>query len=393
WLQNAAAWAAALLLVAGGLFVAVEMMAKGGGPFADLLALFGRLPPVLGYAASFAALLWPLLLPAGLVWLAVYWSILLWAHATWSERAVIASLWLLLGVLPLLASLEQRQASAVMSRPARALAALESHRLYGRLFADLDSLRAGLPESPAVSHLLADFHLSLGQWEQARPLYRQVVTAEPKNTAALLALGGYSFSKEDLPAALQYFEQAAVADPGDPAPLFNQVQVYLRTYKFEAAVPIRARARQLDRARYSRWEQAKERIVLPRGGMARIPEIRRQLWTAGLEKKGAGRDWVREGASFAVSALALVLALAVRWLRRSLPAYPPATWWLRWRSLDLLRRALLPGMAAAETGRGFELFFTLLVPAGLLLLPFSDRFGVRIPWGYDPGNAIAWTLG
>lgn len=394
WLQNAANWAAALLLVAGGLFVAVEMAAKGGGPFADLAVLFGRLPPVLSYVASGVALFWPLLLPAGLVWLALYWSILLWAHATWSERAVFTSLWLLLGFLPLLAGLEQRQASSVLSRPARALAALESHQLYGRLFADLDSLKTGLPESAAVAHLLADFHLSLGQWEQARPLYRQVVTVEPRNTSALLALGGYSFTKGDLPVALQYFEQAAVADPGDPAPLFNQVQVYLRTYKFEAAAPIRARARQLDRARYSRWEEAKERIVLPRGGMARIPEIRRELLTAGIAGRGADRDWAREGVgSFAIAAGALFLALLVRWLRRALPVYPPATWRLRWRSFDLMRRSLLPGISAAETGRGFELFFTLLVPSALLLLPFSDRFGVRIPWGYDPGNAIAWTVG
>lgn len=393
WLQNAATWAAALLLVTGGLFVAVEMAAKGGGPFADLAALFARLPPTLGYAVSFVTLFWPLLLPAGLVWLAIYWSILLWAHATWSERAVFASLWLLIGVLPLLASLEQRQASTVLSRPARALAALESHRLYGRLFADLDSLKTGLPDSPAVSHLLADFHLSLGQWEQARPLYRQVVAAEPKNTSALLALGGYSFTKGELPEALQYFEQAAVADPGDPAPLFNQVQVYYRNYKFEEAAPIRERARQLDRALYSRWEEAKQRIVLPKGGMARIPEIRRALVTADAGGK-AGRGAIGDGlGSFAIALMALVLAFVVKWLRRALPSYPPASWRLRWRSLDLLRRSLLPGITAAETGRGFELFFTLLVPSALLLLPLSDRFGVRIPWGYDPGNAIAWILG
>ena len=68
-------------------------------------------------------------------------------------------------------------------------------------------LRAVLPESVAVKHLLADVHRSLNQWELARALYRQVLEAEPNNATALLDLGDYSFIKGDFSSAIQSFQK------------------------------------------------------------------------------------------------------------------------------------------------------------------------------------------
>ena len=34
----------------------------------------------------------------------------------------------------------------------------------------------------------------------------------------------------------------------------------------------------------------------------------------------------------------------------------------------------------------------LLLPLGLLMLPFFQGIGYRIPWGYDPGNVTAWIV-
>src|SRR4029077_3051527 len=55
-------------------------------------------------------------------------------------------------------------------------------------------------------------------------------------------------------------------------------------------------------------------------------------------------------------------------------------------------RALLPGVASAEIGEGGKSFFALLVFTALLMLPLIGRLGVRIPWRYDPGNVLSWTL-
>ena len=59
-----ALWVLFVLLVTGGLFLAVQMLTKGTSLFQDLADLFGRkLPRPLALALAGAALLWPLSLP------------------------------------------------------------------------------------------------------------------------------------------------------------------------------------------------------------------------------------------------------------------------------------------------------------------------------------------
>ncbi|HYH45089.1 MAG TPA: hypothetical protein VEG34_05340, partial [Thermoanaerobaculia bacterium] len=56
------------------------------------------------------------------------------------------------------------------------------------------------------------------------------------------------------------------------------------------------------------------------------------------------------------------------------------------------RRILLPGIASAEAGEGIQTYLALLVPAALLTLPLAGDIGFRMPWGYDPGILLSWTL-
>src|SRR3954471_5106373 len=206
WLQNLVAWVLVLLLVSGGLFVAVQMLARGNALFGDLEELFARrLPRPAAVALAAGALLWPLVLPFGPLWLAVYWSLLLWGYGSASERTVLIVLWLLLGASPLIIDMQRRYVAVELSPPAQAMQGLQEHRLYGSLFSDLGVLRSVLPSSIAVKHLLADVHRSLGQWELARALYRQVLEKEPENTAALINLGAYSYLKGDFNGAIQSF--------------------------------------------------------------------------------------------------------------------------------------------------------------------------------------------
>ena len=73
WLQDLLLWALVLLLVTGGLFLAVQMLTKGTSLFQDLADLFGRkLPRPVALALAGAALLWPLFLPHGAIWLPLY---------------------------------------------------------------------------------------------------------------------------------------------------------------------------------------------------------------------------------------------------------------------------------------------------------------------------------
>jgi len=393
WLQDLLVWSLFLLLGAGGLFVAALMATRGGGLAHDLQALLRRrLPRGVAAALAAAVLLWPLALPGRLTWLLLLWSLLLWGYASASERVVLIGLWLLLGVAPLLITAQQRAVAVRLSPPVKALESLRQRRLYGGLFADLGLLRSSLPDSPAVTHLLADVHRILGQWDLARALYGEVLAAEPQNAAALLNLGVYAFNRGDTSGAIQYFQQAAAADPRHAAPAqFNLSQAYNEAYLFDEAHGALARAKTIDAERVDRWlsHGEQERVVTAAGGLALIPEIE-----SSLTGRASGLDLVQHGASVAVALGAILLALALHLARR--PFGYSEIRQLHWRlghgAFDHLRRALVPGLSSAEAGDGARAFLALLTPLALVTLPWFERLGYRIPWGYDAGNLAAWTV-
>jgi tetratricopeptide (TPR) repeat protein len=395
WLLNLLVWCLILLLVAGGLFLAVQMLTKGTSLYQDLTGLFGRkLPRGVALAAAFVALLWPVLLPYGAIWLPLYWSVLFWGYASTSERAVLVSLWVLVGISPLVLDAQRQRVAVTLSPPAQAMQSLEEHRLYGSLFSDLGVLRSMLPESVAVKHLLADVHRSLGQWDLARSLYRQVLEREADNTEALLNLGAYAFLKGDFGGAIQSFQKAAAADPGNAAAQYNLSQAYSESYMFDEQKVALRKAQELDLARVNSWmANSQQRVVTVSGGLARIPEIRRELlqgWGGGA--RTAGTDLFRRGLSLLV-ALSFILVATVLHLARRPMGYAerPAEVFPE-GAFDRWGRILLPGVASAEIGEGGKSYLAILVPTALLMLPWLGKLGVRIPWRYDPGTLLSWVI-
>jgi tetratricopeptide (TPR) repeat protein len=397
WLQDLLIWTLCLLVLTGALFVALQMTTKGRALFHDLSGLFERrLPRPVALVLATLVLAWPVVLPFAPLWLTLYWSVLLWGYASASERAVLIALWLLVGVAPLLLVEQQRRVAVTLSPPARALQGLEQHRLYGGLFADLGALRSVLPESPAVKHLLADVHRSLDQWELARSLYRQVLEKEPGNTAALINLGAYYFLKGDFGSAIEYFQKAATADPQSAAAQFDLSQSFYESYLFDEAKAAQARAKAIDTAKVDQWikHSDQQRIVTSNGGLARIPEIRRELMAS---RRGPGEgssrlELFRRSLSVLLAAGLLLLAVTLHLARRPFGygEVPPTAW--SGGRLDRWRRVLLPGLSSAESGEGARSFLALLIPVGLLTLPLFGVLGYRIPWGYDPGNLSSWIV-
>jgi len=396
WLQNLIVWVLVLLLVSGGLFVAVQMLARGNALFGDLEALFARrLPRPAALALAAGALLWPLALPSGPLWLALYWSLLLWGYGSASERAVLIVLWLLLGASPLIIDLERRYVAVELSPPAMAMQSLQEHRLYGSLFSDLGVLRSVLPSSTAVKHLLADLHRSLNQWELARVLYRQVLEKEPDNTAALINLGAYAFLKGDFNGAIQSFQKAAAVDPRSAAAQYDLSQAYSGSYMFDEQKAALAKAQEIDVATVNLWmANQSQRVVPVSGGLARIPEIRRELqatWHGGEDRNG-GSTLLRRGLSLFV-ALSLILVAVTLHLARRPFGYTERTGDVAQEgAFDRWARVFLPGLASAEIGEGGRSFMAILLVTGLLMLPSFGTIGVHIPWRYDPVNLASGTL-
>jgi len=396
WLLDLLFWTLILLLVTGGLFLAVQMLTKGTSLFQDLADLFGRkLPRPLAYLLTGVALLWPLALPHGVIWVVLYASVLLWGYASASERAVMSALWLLLGAAPLLVDLQRRQVAVALSPPGLAMQSVQDHRLYGSLFADLGVLRGVLPQSVAVKQLHADVHRMLNQWELARALYKQVIEAEPSNAAALIDLGDHAFLKGDFSSAIQSYQQAATADPRNPAAPYNLSQAYSESYNFDEQRNALKRAQDLDLALVNKWmANQQQRVVALPGGINRIPEIQRELaasW-ARREVRSGPPEVLRRGLSVLLSLglvlIALTLHLARRpfgYIERSAEVFPEG-------AFDRWGRILLPGVASAEVGEGVRSLLALLVPTALLMLPYLGRLGTTIPWRYDPGNLPSWIV-
>jgi tetratricopeptide (TPR) repeat protein len=396
WLQNLLVWSLSLLLLTGALFIALQMVTKGGPLWRDLVGFLSRrLPGPAAVLVAVVLLLWPVVLPSGPLWLPLYWSVLLWAYCSVSERVVLVLLWILVGVSPVLVGSQSRRTAVMLSPPAQAMESLEQRRLYGSLFSDLGALRSLLPESPAVKHLLADVHRSLNQWELASTLYRQVLEQEPENTAAQIDLGAHAFLKGDFGTAIQHFQKVATSDPASAAAQFNLSQAYSESYLFDESKRALAQARQIDNSRVDGWmrDVAQQRVVTMNGGMARIPEIRRELLAAYHTQQAPSPvlEQVRKGLPLAVPVGLALLTLGLYTARRPFrQAEKPEP--VIYRPFGRWQRVLLPGLTSAEAGEGLRSFLALLLPVALLMLPLFGGLGYRIPWGYDPGNLTAWIL-
>lgn len=392
WLQSFLIWTLTLLLAAGTLFVAVQMSVKGGELYQDMTGLFGRwMPRPAAVAVTALLLLWPLALPSGLLWLPIFWSLLLWTYSSASERVVLVVLWLLLGMTPILVTEQRRHVAVTLSPPVQAMESLEQHRLYGGLFTDLGALRALLPESAGVKHLLADVHRSLNQWDVARSLYRQVLEKEPENTSALMNLGTYFFLKGDFGNAIQHFQKVVTIDPKNAAAHFNLSQAYSESYLFDESKRALAQAREIDDARVAFWMRnlSQQRVVINSGGMSRIPGIRDELLQTWRNQEGndANLALFRRGLPLLVSIVLILVGVALHFARRT--ERPEAG---ERRSLGRWGRTLLPGFNSAEAGEGGKVYAALLLPLAFLMLPLFRGIGYRIPWSYDPGNLTSWIV-
>ena len=395
WWNGLLIWSLCLLLLTGALFIAVQMVSKGGVLFQDLVAMFSRrLPRPVAIGATIVLLLFPLALPSGLLWLPLFWSVLLWAYSSWSERSILLTLWLLVGAAPILIASQSREVAVRLSPPDMAMESLLQRRLYGSLFTDLGVLRSILPESTAVKHFLADVHRSLNQWELAHSLYLQVLEAEPENLAAQMNIGAYAFLKGDFGTAIQHFQKVSAADPANAAAQFNLSQAYSESYLFDESKKALAQARQLGNSEVDLWVRnlSQQRVVTPDDGLQRVPEIRRQLQSTYRLQEGASAnlELFRRWLSLLVPVILVLLALSIHLARRPFglteKVAEPRRHQARWQ------RVLVPGLPSAEAGEGIRSYLSLLLATGFLMLPLFGRLGYRIPWGYDPGNLLAWVL-
>lgn len=395
WLQNIAIWVIYLLILSGAVFLALQMSVKGKDLFYDLSRVLSPpLPGLVGDLLVVLILIWPVFLPSGALWLALYWSVLIWGYGSTSEKLIFVFLWAFVGATPLLLSYQQLAAQLRMIPPTRAMDHLQSDRLYGTLFNDVGLMQFLLPDSLASREVIADLHRRIGQGTQARTIYTYLADnpdQRASQTAAPLSnIGLFYLRSRDYETAKTFFQRATEADPTSPEAFYNLSQAYSLLYDFENTDSALARAQALDREKVETWTSLKvtpERsgIAIP-GGLRRFPEIRedlRQLWGSG--DTWSLKDLWQRNFSLWILLATLLLAATLHMVRLQLgyrsslleenEEEPPA--WLR---------ALVPGLSSVHEGRGFRAFVGILLPVGLVIPPLLRSIGYRTPLGLDPGQ-------
>ncbi|MFQ5525730.1 MAG: tetratricopeptide repeat protein [Thermoanaerobaculia bacterium] len=389
-LGDALLWllAIATLLAAG--VVAMQWTTRGVLLFRDLVRFFGRSVPIpIAYVLAVSLLLWPVFLPTGLLWLALYWSVLAWAYFERWEKLTIVAAWLIMGLAPLLVSEQIRRMNLDTTPQVRAMTNVAGGRLVGSLFQDLAPLGEELPDNGPVLHFMADLHLSIHQWDLARALYRQVLAAEPDNASAASDLGTCYFYEGDLDEAIRYLRLAVSLDTTLAAAHFNLSRALSEQYKFEESESVLRTASSLDAAAVSDWIRNVDRsdIVMAGGGFDRESEIRDQLASAWREQE-ANSDL------FALWRRTVSLPLALVFVFPALLLYFIAhkggnrsrridTTWLP-EPFETVRRVFLPGFVEAEQGYWAGAVTALLIPVVLLAIPFWSRVAYGVPWVLVP---------
>lgn len=350
-------------------------------------------PPMAGLTLALLAL-WPLLLPGRTLSLLLWWSILLWGFSHRRERALILAFWLLVGALPLILQPIRTQAELALSPPMRAIESLREHRLPGSLFTDLGALVAVLPESPAVQELIGDVDRTIGQWDRADHVYRQVIASEPENAAALIDLGALYFRKGDFGTAVQFFKRASAIGSKDATAYFDLSQAYSESYLFDESRSALDRARAINDRQVSQWLQrpSHDRVVTVDGGLDRVDEIAGELealWSGSEAAKSQWLPWRRWAMLGMVVPLFLIAILFAFVFRR-------LGWLFEYEenmavgTLALCRS--LPVAAPLATGRVVLASVEALWVAGIGAALWVNRIALRIPWGVDPGSALQWSL-
>jgi tetratricopeptide (TPR) repeat protein len=249
-----AGWNLAFLLfstLAASFFVFALLLTHRYGPlvYHDLQERFGETWGQRSLLAlTLAILLFPLMLTAGIGWLAPLWMAVTFGYQTTKER--------LLSVVGLLALL----AAAPFAELYLGWAKAASNPLYQAALssltgsfdpADVAVLRKAAAEHPGdhdLQFLLATQYKNLGDYELAASQYRRILDAFPSDLDSRINLGNIYFAQLDWDGALVQYNQVLATDPNKAKAHYNKSLAHAENFQFAEREEASLRAESLDAA-------------------------------------------------------------------------------------------------------------------------------------------------
>jgi hypothetical protein len=235
-----------IALLMAGVFILVLRVPELSHPWRERLSAILRPATARWWALSFAAL--PFLAGLGIVLPTILFLGLLWPVLRARERAVFVLLALGFAGIPWTASVLWRLTTPLDAEraPLYGVALLENEPWSGARQQRLAALSSREPENPFLHFALAWTARRGGDLATAEREYRSALERWTGDDRVLTNLGNVLAMRGRQDEALELYQRAITARPSNPAPHFNESQIYTQRFEYAAATEALSRASALD---------------------------------------------------------------------------------------------------------------------------------------------------
>lgn len=206
-------------------------------------------------AVTLGALLLPVIVTAGVGWLAAYWLAVTFGYQSIKERVVtVVALVVLLSAAPF-AELYAAWTRSV-SNPVYQAALSSTTGTFD--VDDVKVLREAAAKTPSdrdLQFLLATQYKNFGDYELAANQYRRILESFPGDVEAQMNLGNIYFAQRDWDGALAQYNEVIASNPRLAMAYYNKSLAHAENFQFAEREDARARAEALDAAAIRRHER------------------------------------------------------------------------------------------------------------------------------------------
>jgi tetratricopeptide (TPR) repeat protein len=235
----------AAVLIAG-LIIVVLRLPELSHPWRERLGGLLRPETARWWAFSFTIL--PFLAGVGVVLPTIVFLGLLWPVLRARERAIFVLLTVGFASIPWTAALVDRLATPLDPEraPLYGIALIENEPWSGARQSRLAAVSAREPDNPFLHFALAWTARRGGDLATAEREYRSALDRWPGDDRVLTNLGNVLAMQGKQDEALEVFQKAIAARPTNPAPYFNESQIYTQRYEYVDATEALSRASAID---------------------------------------------------------------------------------------------------------------------------------------------------